>query len=140
MKRLLVAVSFLMSALLVGCASGPPTADELAKADYGSPISQQEAQSKAQSFIEGVLKDPSSAQYKWGTVGQGWARSAPIEGGKLTFGYKLDAQINAKNSFGGYNGYKPYMFMFKNGSLEGVWGEQEIYGRYGSSSYMGRLK
>jgi len=140
MSQILTAVSVVLSMFLVGCASGPPTAEEFAKADYGTPITQQAGQDKAQGWLKGVLKDPSSAQYDWGTVQQGWARTAPIEGGKLIFGYRLDAKINARNSFGGYNGYKPYLFIFKNGELDGVWGEQVLGSGYSATSYMGRLK
>ncbi len=140
MNRILVALSLVLSLFLVGCASGPPTAEEFAKADYGTPITQQAAQDKAQSWLKGVLKDPSSAQYDWGTVQSGWARKAPIEGGKLIWGYRLEAKINARNSFGGYNGYKPYVFMFKNGELDGVWGEQVLGSGYSATPYMGRLK
>ena len=140
MNRVLIALLLLSSMFFVGCAASPPTADEFAKADYGSPITQQAAQDKAQSWLKGVLKDPSSAQYDWGTVQQGWARTAPIEGGKLIWGYRLDAKINARNSFGGYNGYKPYLFMFKNSELHAVWGEQVLGSGYSATPYMGRLK
>lgn len=140
MQPIVLATVVICSVGLVGCASGPPTAKELAAADYGSSITQSDAESKAKAFLRGTLKDPSSAEYDWGTVQRGYVRTAPIEGGKLIWGYKLDAQINAKNSFGGYTGFKPYVFMFKNGQLEGVWGSQEIGSGFGATSYMGRLK
>ena len=140
MNRALEAISLLGSVFLVGCAASPPTAEELAKADYGTPITQQAAQDKALSWLKVVLKDPSSAQYEWGTVQQGWARTAPIEGGELVWGYRLDAKVNAKNSFGAYIGYKPYFFMFRNGELDSVWGEQTIGSGYSAAPYMGRLK
>lgn len=133
-------IGVVVACAVSGCASGPPTAKELAGADYGRQISQSEAESTAQAWLKTTLKDPSSAEIDWGSVGPGWARDGALTGGALTFGYKLDAQINARNSFGGRTGYKPYVFMFRNGSLVGVWGEQELHGRYGSSSYMGRLK
>lgn len=140
MSRLLAIIVLVQCAFLNGCASGPPTQAEFAKADYGSSISQQDAQSKAEAFMRGILKDPMSAQYEWGSVERGWARDAPFSGGTLYWGYKLDARINARNSFGGYGGAKQYMFMFHDGDLIGVWGEQEMQGRYGSNSYMGRIK
>ncbi len=125
---------------LIGCAASPPTAEQLSQADYGTPISQPEAEQQAKAWLKLHLKDPGSAQYDWGEVTKGWARHAPIDGGKLLFGYNLTAQINAKNSFGGYNGYKPYQFYFFNGQLMHVWGHQTIGSGYSQSSYMGRLK
>lgn len=129
-----------VSVFLIGCASGPPTAEQLANADYGTPISQVDAEAKATTWLRSVLKDPESAQIDWGQVEKGWARHAPIDGGGLIFGYKMDAQINARNSFGGYTGYKPYLFMFKDGELKNVWGQQTLRSGYASSDYMGRLK
>ena len=118
--RVACALTLFVLTALTGCASGPPTAEELANADNGTPISQSDAQSRAQSWVMTQLKDPLSAQCNWGPVQRGWTRGAPIEGGSLYFGYRMEASINAKNSFGGYVGFKPYVFMFKNGDLEHV--------------------
>lgn len=130
----------IVSAFLVGCAASPPTAEQLANADYGTPIAQADAEAKATAWLKTVLKDPESAQIDWGRVEQGWARHAPIDGGGLMFGYRMDAQINARNGFGGYTGYKAYLFIFKNGELKNVWGQQTLRSGYASSDYMGRLK
>lgn len=125
-----------ISIILAACASGPPTKEELASADYGSVISQSDAQQKAQSFLSNRLKDPYSAQYQWGNVYQGWIRHAPIHGGGLVFGYILDVNVNAKNSFGGYVGFKPYRFVFYNGAIKTVYGQQELDG---GTTYMGKI-
>lgn len=129
----------ILVALLAGCASAPPTPDQLASADYGSPVSQKEAQAKASAFLRRYLKDPDSANIEWGTVGTGWVREAPIYGGTLRFGYVLEANINAKNSFGGYTGYRPYRFLFYNGSLISAYGHQELRGSTGNTAYMGKI-
>jgi len=52
----------------------------------------------------------------------------------------MEASINAKNSFGGYVGFKPYVFMFKNGDLEHVWGQQELGSGDNTTPYMAKLK
>lgn len=96
---------------------GPPTAEELASADYGLPIDQANAESQAEAFFLGVLKDPDSAQYQWNPVYKGYYRDAPILGGALTWGYLLEGGVNAKNSYGGYTGYKAYTFVFHNGEI-----------------------
>lgn len=110
--------------LLVGlaaasCQTGPPTTDELAHADYGSPISQEDAQAKATAWLGVVLKDPDSLRADWGPVQQGWQRE-PL--GDLYFGYRMAATVNAKNSFGGYVGARPYIFLFFDGTLAHAWG------------------
>jgi hypothetical protein len=111
----------------------------LAKADYGAPISQAEAEAKASAFLKRHLKDPDSAKIEWGTVQTGWIRDAPINGGQLRFGYVLDANINAKNSYGAYSGYKPYKFLFFNSSLVSAYAQQELRDSYGSTPYMGKI-
>ncbi len=134
-----ICITVALVALVASCASAPPTPDQLASADYGSPISQYEAQAKAEAFFNRYLKDPDSALIEWGTVETGWLREAPIYGGQLRFGYILDANVNAKNSFGGYTGYKPYRFLFFNGSLVSAYGQQELRGSYGSTPYVGKI-
>ena len=124
-----------LALLAVSCASAPPRPEELAGADYGSPITQEDAQASAQAFLKRHLKDPSSAQVDWGGVNRGWMREAPIHGNKLRFGYMLTASVNAKNSFGAYTGYKPYQFFFFNGALVSVYAEQENRG----TTYMGKI-
>jgi hypothetical protein len=100
-----------------GCPVIPPTQEELAKANYGSPISQEDAKVQATTFFKKYLKDPYSAKIEWGEVRKGWMREAPICDCELQFGYILVANVNAKNSFGGYVGSEPYKFFFKNGLI-----------------------
>ena len=52
--------------LVSGCASAPPTNEELANADYGLPISQQEAEEKACIFLKRYLKDPRFCEDRMG--------------------------------------------------------------------------
>mgnify|MGYP005851583673 CR=1 FL=1 len=107
----------IVSIFLVGCASGPPTAEQFANADYGTPITQTDAEAKATALVRTFLKDPDSALFDWDQVERGWVRDVSLFGGELSFGYILRGQINARNGFGGYTGYKPYLFMFKNGEI-----------------------
>jgi hypothetical protein len=125
----LVAIVFLILCGLAGCA-GAPSEDQLRSADYGSAISQADAERLAVAFLEARLKDPQSAQYKWSPVERGWARDPVITGGTLYYGYLLVGQVNAKNSYGGYVGYRKYQFMFQNGKLRQAWAEE--VGSYGS--------
>lgn len=138
LSRILI-VLILTLLLLSACASGPPTREELSSADYGSPISQQDAEAQAEQFLRGYLKDPDSAIYEWNPVGRGWVREAPIYGGGLKFGYILRGNVNARNSFGGYTGFKPYEFAFYNGNIISVYAQKELHGSYVSTPYMGKI-
>ena len=133
MKALVLASLLCIAA---SCKSGPPTAEELANADYGNPISQEDAESLAEGWLNQYLKDPMSAQIQWQPVSPGWFRDAPIAGGGLNWGYKLDGSVNAKNSFGGYVGARPYYFMFYNGVLKHVYGQKDLDGM----PYVGKLQ
>ncbi|MCD1609850.1 MULTISPECIES: hypothetical protein [Stutzerimonas] len=106
--------------VLAGCAA-PPTQQEIAAADYGMPIEQAEAEEKAKEVFSRTLKDPYSAQYAFGKIYKGYSLTAPLQGRKASYGYMLDVMVNAKNSYGGYVGAKPYRFMFRNGRLVEGW-------------------
>ncbi len=128
--------ALLLLTLFGSCATGPPTAEEFAAADYGTPISQADAESQAEAWLASYLKDPSSAEKQWKPVGQGWLRDAPIYGGSIHWGYKLDGEINAKNSYGGFTGFKSYSFMFHNGQIQTIYGDQ----RMGDNIVFARIK
>ena len=138
-KMIQVAILGWMIVVFAGCATGPPTTEELAAADYGTMISQEDAEPLANAWLDTHLKDPLSAQKRWKPLYKGWLREAPIHGGSLRFGYRLEGEINARNSFGGYTGFKPYIFMFHNGKIVSIYGQQELRGSYGSTPYIGKL-
>ena len=125
--------------VLFGCV-GPPSAKQLENADYGQPISTSDARNLASAWLNQNLKDPDSARIEWGQVYKSWFRDAPAFGGRLYWGYSINAQVNAKNSFGGYTGLKPYRFMFRDGVLEHVWGERSGYGPLGPYTNMMKLQ
>ena len=119
--------------LLAACASLQlPSEEEIQNADYGTLISQDQAQRIAQSFLNKRLKDPRSAQYEWGRFYKDWVRRSLIDGREMIFGYRLDVSVNAKNSYGGYTGFKEYIFMFYDGGIKAVFSERKRSGR-GSS-------
>lgn len=122
---------------LAGCAANPPTQEQLESADYGSPISQQAARRLATEFFQSHLRDPGSAQYRWGRIERGWIRQAPIHGGRVVYGYALNVDVNAKNAYGGYVGFRNYIFIFRDGQIETIYGEKDM----GTGSLvMGRIR
>lgn len=94
-----------------------PDTSNIAPTDYGSPIAQADAESAAKEFLNARLKDASSAIYQCYPVTTGVERDALIFGGRVWAGYELRCGVNAKNSFGGYTGFEPFIFMFHDGAL-----------------------
>lgn len=109
MKSRLLAVLTVLA--FQGCSTPPPTAQQLASADYG-PFPHQ-FQVKLATYLQATLKDPDTAKL---SAPIGPARtyaglSAPVYGWGVCMG------VNAKNSFGGYTGPKQYFFLFRNGEI-----------------------
>lgn len=121
MKHLLAAAAMVLTAGTMTACARMPTQDELSHLNYGQPVSQESAESQAKEYLSRRLKDPYSAVYEWQRVDTGWVKAPPILGGGIDAGWVLKGTVNAKNSFGGYVGAKPYQFMFSNGYLTHVW-------------------
>ena len=91
-----------------------PTAAQLAE-DIGPPPTVEQAKTALQSYLEGSLIDPSSAQVRWGeSVERGWY-SIIFKG--IDVGWSFGAQVNAKNRLGGFTGFKPWVVWFKHGNV-----------------------
>jgi hypothetical protein len=125
-----------LTPLLTGCATAP-TGEALAQADYGTEITQADAEQLASALLGAYLKDPASAQIVWAPVQRGWIKEPIINGGAMRFGYLLEARVNAKNSYGGYTGAKPFRFLFFNGNLVSAHAQQELRG---GGAYMGKIR
>lgn len=109
--RRIVAVA---AATLVGCAA--PSRQEIASADYGQYPEAYEAVIK--SYMGARLKDPDSAQYRFlNAPKQGWDAF-----GNKRYGWVTCVQINAKNSFGAFTGYRLHYFMLRGEQVVDVAG------------------
>ena len=97
-----------------------PSAQEVASADYGGPApSRQQVQSQVAAVVKSKLKDPESGKVQIGDIRRGWL-SVPDKPGtsaQLMYGWFVDVQINARNSFGGYTGFQTWLFMFRDGQV-----------------------
>lgn len=91
--------------VLSGCKTMPPSPEVMAKADYGAyPTTYR---SIISSYMELILKDASSAKYRYiKEPSKSWSDNL--------FGYSVCVHLNARNSFGGYTGFKLHYFMIKN--------------------------
>ncbi|WP_454690214.1 hypothetical protein [Achromobacter aloeverae] len=107
-KMSLVAVLF-----LTGCVS-PPSASDVANADYGPWPADYEQVIK--SYLGDTLKDPASAQYR--------SFSYPLKYyigtrfGAARYGFLSCVTYNAKNSYGAYTGFQTDGFLIRNGIVE----------------------
>lgn len=101
-----IATLAFVSLLLAGCQTaggGLPTPKEIRAAEL-SPI----LVDAVHTGVRAGLKDPESARF-------GVTRGAVADGTMYACGY-----VNAKNSFGGYTGEKPYFGLFSNSSYSVV--------------------
>lgn len=111
----LVCVVFALS--LAGCAS-VPSQQEIAEADYGNPMSAADCKALAQHAIASRLNDPGSAQFRnEQPCFKSWSSSAPLYGMEKKFGYLQKGEVNSKNAFGGYVGFRPYTVLIRDGRV-----------------------
>jgi hypothetical protein len=109
-------------AILTGCAT--PAKDVLASADYGPyPTNYQE---DLKNLIDKRLKDPYSAHYEFLEPRKGWIGGNLQTSVKTRYGWFVTVRVNARNGFGGYNGFEEYTFFYTDGRYRepgaGGWG------------------
>ena len=86
---------------------------QIATADYGSPMTEDQVQATARRYFDMALKDPYSAKIDCGDYKKGWLSDAS----KLIYGYRVTCLVNAKNSYGGYTSTVLYEFVMRDGSV-----------------------
>lgn len=107
-------------ALFTGCTTVSPEQinAEIAKVGYGADPVAELWQAKVKAFMELRLKDPASAEYKFGEPTKSYLTNPPISGGGLkAAGYDVDVLINAKNSYGGYTGFEAHKFFIRDNEI-----------------------
>ncbi|HFY9996229.1 TPA: hypothetical protein ACIIU4_004354 [Citrobacter freundii] len=103
--------ALIMCIALTGCVQ-PMTKAEVDRAVY-EPLPA-DYQEQIKSTIELKLKDPDSAKYRFFDPKKGYTE------GTRHFGFVVPVGVNAKNSYGGYTGYKLYYFVYYNQSFKDV--------------------
>ncbi len=106
-------VSVVISLLLSACVSAP-TPQQLASADYGRNLSQQECVSIAEGFLKSKMLDPDSAKLKHSECFKSWWGGALVN---TEYGYIQNGLVNGKNIYGGYVGDKHYQILIRNNSV-----------------------
>lgn len=77
-----------------------------------------------------VLKDPESLRLRIGTIQKGYYNRGL--GGQNKYAWRVNAGVNAKNSYGGYTGEKPHHFYFIDNRLVAIGTYEKIVTRYRS--------
>jgi hypothetical protein len=108
--------------LLGGCMMGtqytPPSAQQLAAVGYGAPLTIDYKKAIEVLFFD-KLKDPLSAQYVLAVKPEPWWTVDYI-GGTLHTGYAIRFQLNSKNSYGGYIGFRKWLALFRDNQIVAV--------------------
>lgn len=112
---------------MLGLITGPalaakkPTPEQIAAADYGRDMTQEEVEDLARAKMQTFLKDPDSAQWKCEPIKKGWiVHNNGFRKDTTMYGWQVNCMINAKNSYGGYVGYREHKFYARDGALIGV--------------------
>lgn len=137
MKRIAQGLSVCAVVVIAGCASAP-TAQKLASADYGAPVTTEEATSLVNSYMKSRAKDPYSLKVECGNAYQGWTQNR-FTSSSFAAGYMINCGINGKNSFGAYVGVRNYRFLIHDGSIIRVM-EQMPNGGYGPASTVDAMR
>lgn len=111
LSKIFAALALLLA--LSGCTTA--TNEEPKVVDYGPQP--ENIQERTQQYIESQLKDPDSAKYRWGRVSKAWVFPGLLNGGGRWYGWVQIVEVNAKNGFGGYVGYKPYYIFFTSDGM-----------------------
>lgn len=98
-------------ALLSACAEAPVSSPPTTQ-DFGPYPEGYEAAVKA--FMDKQLKDPVSATYTF--IGQ--PKQISLGDSTRYYGWGVCADVNAKNSYGGYTGARRTFFFLRNGEVD----------------------
>lgn len=129
MKALVAALLTVLSVQFYGCQVANPVITDPDTLDYGTAL-EPTFTVKIEGRLRAVLKDPDSAKVEYGEPYRAWLKTpwlASRENKGVVYGYTVPTRINAKNSYGGYTGFLPYNFFFRDNQLlawkdeRGIW-------------------
>lgn len=100
---------------LAGCAN-VPSESALQQANFGDEPDRNHRDRIRVAFRE-LLIDPSSARFKFGEPEQGWGR----DDNGFVYGWVVWTEVDSKNQFGAYTGWKTYKVLLRNGEVDSVY-------------------
>lgn len=128
MRKLFTA--FVLAAILSGCGiayeSNKRALLKDPNLDYGPPPPADYQDIEKQAIL-GFLKDPESARFKFYEP----RKEIVMQGmGKAVTAWVTKVDVNAKNSYGGYVGFTPYLYAWKDGKVIAKSGEVAENGQF----------
>lgn len=103
----------------LGVACKRPSVEAQNSADYGSPITQVQAEKLVALYMEQSLFDAYSAYFKFSKLRTGYYQSRK-NNCLVTYGYFILFAVNAKNRYGGYTGYQQRRAWIRNGYIHSL--------------------
>jgi len=99
---------------LINKLPNPPSAEEIENASYGKLPN--DYQNMIKSYLAVFLKDPYSAKYEFNHKPlKGYIQDLKLNRGRPTFGWLVNFNYNAKNSYGAYTGNEyTHFFVYKD--------------------------
>lgn len=132
-KRLILAATVLC---LSACATLGPSEEEWARADFGAPIQQEEAEDMVKYYFDQRVEDPNSTQITYGDVKKDWMQHPLVNDGATTFGYTMEVKVNTRNSLGRFTGDEGFKFMFRNRQIYHIVAQPRLSN---DVTYMGKI-
>jgi hypothetical protein len=85
---------------------------------YGKPLTS-DFKSAIKNDLRYILKDAMSAQYDLQPPRKGFLMRFEFTPSpqKYHFGYLVEVEVNSKNSFGAYEGFTKYVYLFRDNAL-----------------------
>lgn len=116
MEKAKILSVMVMVAALSACHSIPQRGDPTPR-DYG--LYPESYQDIVESYLDSVLKDPSSKKIQWLNSPKPITYSLKpfLSDAVVISGYGVCTFVNAKNSYGGYTGAKLVLFLIRDGSV-----------------------
>lgn len=112
-------VHALLSLTVLAACSTVPGERALREADYGRQPDGAYREAIRAAFAD-LLLDPGSARFEYGSPERGWGSD---ENG-FVFGWVVWTQINSKNQFGAYTGWKTYKVLTVDGRVHSIYEPQ----------------
>lgn len=96
---------------IAACAA-PITQEAIDAASFGPEPLREEYMAIIQGHLRKIALDPESIILNCLDATKGWARRNVTD--QPTFGWLVACDVNGRNSFGGYTGNQPYVFIFND--------------------------
>ena len=123
----MITAAILISLASAGEAKKPPkynSGAQLPAEDVYRPV--------IKGMIDGILRDPYSAVYKWGEPYQITCKKDLFRTAERWRGWAINISVNAKNAYGGYAGPSDYYVMFMN---DGIKDDMELHTGFAAFDY-----